>query len=400
MSSVVLPNVSRAALVAEELNRRLYKDAKLEDLPPWIVINATNLMTGKGWKFFRDRAGDYLIGATGGARDLALAEAVGASAAYPLFVDPYSFRTRWEDLQYELLDERWGFTDGRGATRANRWRARFGRLSGDVEIPLADGGIYDNEGVNSLRSGGIDYAVISSSAQAPDGFFRTHGVGAVRRAVDVAHSRLGDVSRQHAFEMTHGENPTEVRRWLLESADDLDSLAETMNSSTEKLGEIAQRLRRAARVGWPPRGHQFRACAFSLLHTTDLARNRSATFEENPYDVEPPHRGLDPVIVEELCRVRTDLDALSELTFRLLVSQGYFLTDWSLRVAMPELETVQDLVSLPIRLHRRPEWGLALDAVRHANENIRDTAAQLVRERQRKLLGRPEQRSGQLGVRR
>ena len=47
-------------LVVRLLDRAFYSRGRLSDLPDWIVINATNLRTGKAWKFFNDRAGDYL----------------------------------------------------------------------------------------------------------------------------------------------------------------------------------------------------------------------------------------------------------------------------------------------------------------------------------------------------
>lgn len=64
LMSIVSTRVSRIGLMVDELDRQLFHGTTLDQLPPWIAINATNLRTGKGWRFFRDRAGDSLIGAT------------------------------------------------------------------------------------------------------------------------------------------------------------------------------------------------------------------------------------------------------------------------------------------------------------------------------------------------
>mgnify|MGYP002840179217 CR=1 FL=1 len=115
----------KASLLADALDRQLFNGASLADAPPWLLVNATNLMTGKSWKFFHDRAGDYLIGATDRTEGIRLADAVLASAAYPGLTDPFPFQTQWEDLRADLLDDRW-----QRPQTASRWRRVHGRARG------------------------------------------------------------------------------------------------------------------------------------------------------------------------------------------------------------------------------------------------------------------------------
>ena len=104
--------IRRIPFLIDELDRQLFSRSSLSSLPSWILINATNFSTGKAWKFFSDRAGDYLIGATKRTDRIRVAEDVAASAAYPILTDPFMFRTRWEELRMDLLDDRWGRPKG------------------------------------------------------------------------------------------------------------------------------------------------------------------------------------------------------------------------------------------------------------------------------------------------
>ena len=119
--------LSRTTLIVEELDRQLFRGAAIARLPPWIVINATNLRTGKAFKFYADRAGDFLAGATDDTTHIRVAEAVAASAAYPGITDTYAFKTRWEHLRGDLLsEERWERPSDSRTGAVSRWRQRYG----------------------------------------------------------------------------------------------------------------------------------------------------------------------------------------------------------------------------------------------------------------------------------
>jgi predicted acylesterase/phospholipase RssA len=370
VGSFLSQNIRRTPLLADELDQQVFDGALLSDLPNWVVVNATNLATGKRWKFFADRAGDFRVGATDKTDDIGLTEAVTASAAYPLLTDPYPFRGRWEDFRGDLLKGRWQRPNQRRAGDISRWRRRYGSRRGEATFPLVDGGIYDNLGLNSLRSMGVDYVIYSSAASASSAY-RGGGLSKnLRRAVFSMHSRLGDVTRQHAHEMTHVVAPEDARSKLRQLAAELEdiegALQDTEETTVEGLAGIADKLREASGVGWPPRGTQYKAVAPVILNKTDLAEG------EEPYDLPSDQRGLVPQLVEELARVRTDLDAHHPDVIDLLIAQGYFLTDSRLTVGMPDLVTRASGADDPIG-GERPSWEWAHQTIEQANSNERAT---------------------------
>ncbi|MCS4159414.1 patatin-like phospholipase family protein [Salinibacter ruber] len=387
VGSFLSQNIRRTPLLADELDQQLFGGALLSDLPNWIVVNAMNLATGKRWKFFADRAGDFRVGATNKTDDIGLNEAVTASAAYPLLTDPYPFRGRWEDFRGDLLDHRWRQPDQRRSGDISRWRRRYGKHKGEVTFPLVDGGIYDNLGLNSLRSMNVDYVIYSSAASASTAY-RGGGLRKdLRRAVFSMHSRLGDVTRQHAHEMTHKIAPGDARSKLEDLATEVanirDALQDTEEAkAAERLSPIANSLRAVSEVGWPPRGPQYKAIAPIILTKTDLAEGKS------PFDLPPKQRGLVPPLVEELARVRTDLDAHRPEVVTLLIAQGYFLTDAHLKVGMPELVS-QASSEDNSRTDKTPPWEWAYRTIEQANAN-EEAVRKLLRKasKQKLLLGK------------
>jgi hypothetical protein len=162
--------------------------------------------------------------------------------------------------------------------------------------------------------------------------------------------------------MTHGAHPNEVRKALRRASEDLRAGYPT----DARLLGLADDLEQLAGVGWPPRGHQFHSTAPILLHRDDVARNVSSTYREGPFDIPESDRGLSAELVAELSRVRTDLDAHGNELVDLLISQGYFLTDAHLKIAMPRLVSECAGVGDPRGESLRPTWGFASGAIRKA----------------------------------
>lgn len=332
----------RTRLLADALSRRAFNAAQLQDLPAWIVLNATNLRTGKAWKFFHDRSGDFLVGATSSTASLRIADAVMASAAFPGLTDAFWLPLRWDDLDLELLDDaRWGHPSSGPGVETSRWKTRFGQRRGAVRFPLVDGGVYDNEGVNGLRGARVTHAVVSSAAQPEADYTSPWPWARALRTVNVIHARLGAANRQLTHEMTHGEHPTDVADAARDAARVLEAMAGDATIpevARHALRGVAERLAVIARVGKPPRGWQFQASAQLVLSRTDLAANRYADPSTGAnLDTPARYRGLSTRVVEELGRVRTDLDALEPEVIELLLSHGYFLCDYLVKLTMPEL---------------------------------------------------------------
>lgn len=111
--------------------KHLYGDATLQDLPdqPRFVMNATNVQSGALWRFSKPYMRDYRVGEVKNPT-VPLAEAVGASSAFPpvlspmiLELDPSKFTpASGEELQREPFTSR---------------------------VVLSDGGVYDNLGLET-----------------------------------------------------------------------------------------------------------------------------------------------------------------------------------------------------------------------------------------------------------
>lgn len=399
LGSVLSTRVSRVSLAIDDLDRELFRAKSLRNLPPWIVINATNLRTGKGWRFMHDRAGDYLVGATERTDSIRIAEAVGASAAYTGLTDSYAFETTWEDMRGDILSEnRWERPPSASAGQASRWRQRYGKAAGPVRFPLVDGGLYDNEGVNALRGSRVTHAIISAVSPPESDTMAGFGAARMLRIVEVVHDRLGGATRQLAHEMTHGVHPGEAATRLSELSHALRAVAgkqETPKAIREELELHAEDASALARVGMPPRGSQFKASAQILLHRTDLADNAFAAPTRGALDVPLEHRGLEAAIVAELSRVRTDLDALEAEVFDLLIAQGYFQCDFMIKLAMPEVINSQAAAD-PYAATIAPGWAFAITTVQRANANRDDVVRRLETSAKRTLpIGRT--RSARLG---
>jgi len=141
------PAYSLTEVLADVLDRQILGGATLGGLQgrrPRLVLNATCINHGTGWRFTPDRIGDWQLAtesrqALGGFR---LARAVAASAAFPGGFAPLVLRGR------ELF----------GGARAPR------------EVLLTDGGVDDNLGVQALLAEECDAVVVSdgSSPFLPD----------------------------------------------------------------------------------------------------------------------------------------------------------------------------------------------------------------------------------------
>lgn len=144
-------------------------DIGLHDLPdsPVFVLNATNLQTGRSFRFMKAYMGDYRIGLVR-RPTLPLARAVAASSAFPPLFAPI------------VLEDPGKFEAVAGAD-----------LNGDPDytrrLYLADGGVYDNLGLETVwnRCG----TVLASDAGSPfslDVEVKTDAVHKTLRALDVA----------------------------------------------------------------------------------------------------------------------------------------------------------------------------------------------------------------------
>jgi predicted acylesterase/phospholipase RssA len=141
------PRYSLTEVFADVLDAEMLEGRSLGSLAgarPRLVINATCINHGTGWRFAPERIGDWLLGTedAGVIGRFRLARAVAASAAFPggfapLVLDASGFR---------------------------------GRVPPPREVLLCDGGVDDNLGVHALAASGCGALVVSdgSSPFVPD----------------------------------------------------------------------------------------------------------------------------------------------------------------------------------------------------------------------------------------
>lgn len=140
LEGLLTPGRSAGQELADNLNDLIFADRTLEHLPadddgPRFVINATSLQTGKLFRFSRPFQGDWTIGLWRDPTTL-ISNAVAASAGFPPIFSPIDLSPTG------TFDE---------ATRGPNAGARY-----SSQHELADGGIYDNLGLetawNSYRT--------------------------------------------------------------------------------------------------------------------------------------------------------------------------------------------------------------------------------------------------------
>jgi NTE family protein len=126
----ILPG-SIADKVTSAYDKHLFHGATLQDLPdqPRFVINATNVQSGVLWRFSKPYMRDWRVGEVPKPR-LLLARAVAASAAFPPVLSPVTLKLESRDFA--------------PASGKDLQREPF-----TTKVLLADGGVYDNMGLET-----------------------------------------------------------------------------------------------------------------------------------------------------------------------------------------------------------------------------------------------------------
>lgn len=147
-------------LLARVLQERWEISGKLSDLemkPLW-YINCTTFETGKRFRFSQEKMGDYMIGYVE-KPNISIADAIAASAGFPLFIGPYRLAThKFTWMKSKYANKNW-----------TQPKEKY--------IHLWDGGVYDNFGLESVYkmddggclSDGVDFLIISN-ASSPIGY--------------------------------------------------------------------------------------------------------------------------------------------------------------------------------------------------------------------------------------
>jgi NTE family protein len=134
MEGIVSPFKTIAEEIAEGYRSHLFGHATLQDLPsddegPRFVINSTNIQTKAVWRFSKPFMGDWKVGLIRNPK-LDLAVAVGASSAFPPILSPVELKLHPEDFDKSTADG-------------------FQKPPYNSDVILADGGVYDNLGLET-----------------------------------------------------------------------------------------------------------------------------------------------------------------------------------------------------------------------------------------------------------
>lgn len=135
LKGLLTPFKSAGDFLAHRYAKDLFGNTTLKELPvagpgkPKFIFYATNLQTGRSFRFRQDMLADYLLGVSR-TTDVSLAKVVAASSAFPPVFSPI-----------ELETDPASWTDGGPLPNLESLRKN---------IVLADGGVYDNMGLESL----------------------------------------------------------------------------------------------------------------------------------------------------------------------------------------------------------------------------------------------------------
>lgn len=157
--------------------KHLFGDSTLQDLPdaPRFVINASNLQSGALWRFMKPYMRDWRVGEIKQPK-VSLAQAAAASSAFPPVLAPAPFT--FADSDYT--------PNSGGAGPDNLQRAPF--TTGPI---LADGGVYDNLGLETTFK--RYQTLLVSNAGAPfsvEGNVHSDWVRLGKRCIDVMDNQV------------------------------------------------------------------------------------------------------------------------------------------------------------------------------------------------------------------
>lgn len=157
LAGLLVPFKTAGDFLADRYEKDLFGAAMIKDIPvadgdgnPKFIFYATNMQTGRSFRFRQDMLADYRLGISR-STNVPLAVAVAASSAFPPIFSPIVLKT-----------DPAAWSEGDELPNLEGLRKR---------IVLADGGVYDNMGLESLVDN-VDIAMVSD-AGAPFGIDET-----------------------------------------------------------------------------------------------------------------------------------------------------------------------------------------------------------------------------------
>ncbi|WP_221441891.1 patatin-like phospholipase family protein [Luteimonas sp. MC1825] len=176
----VIKDIVMPGRVSEHISaayrRELFGDKTLQDLPDRVrfVINASNLQSGALWRFSKPFMRDWKVGEVPNPR-VSLADAVAASSAFPPVLAPALLSLKESDYSPNSGDPRQGLQ-----------RAPF-----TTNPTLADGGVYDNLGLETCFKRYKTLFVSNAGKPfSPEPTVKSNWVSIGRRCLDVVDTQV------------------------------------------------------------------------------------------------------------------------------------------------------------------------------------------------------------------
>ena len=234
LGGVINPFGSAGQDLAKAYEKKLFGQATLQDLPdpatgaPTFVLNATNMQLNSLWRFSRKRAADHRVGEVI-APKLSLAKVVAASSGFPPVFSPVVFE--------------WPAGAVKPFANADRGSGEYLKVA-----RLADGGIYDNLGLETVWM--RCRTVLVSNAGDPfaeEAKPATDWLGQIRRVISVMHRQCENHRMRWLIDMAQRKKRT-VAAWSLRGrAGDFPAPSPLALNEAEakEVGKTGVRL-------WPP----------------------------------------------------------------------------------------------------------------------------------------------------
>lgn len=172
--------------VAAHYNQFLFHHAKLQDLPddPRFVFNATSLQTGVLWRFSKPYMGDYKVGLIK-TPDLEVATAVAASSAFPPVLSPVVL-----DLDPNCFDS------------TLKPPPEITDSSYRKQIVLADGGVYDNLGLETVWKQNKTVLISDGGGALGNECAPAHDwLGQTTRVLNVVYNQVGALRKRSVIDL-------------------------------------------------------------------------------------------------------------------------------------------------------------------------------------------------------
>jgi len=307
---------TRTTLAGELYSELFFEGQCCTDLParPYLILNAASLLSIRAWRFTRDGLGDSRIGyAAWGDRPLRIGDAVAASAAFPPLFPPPRIRS----ADYSFGPPPYGENP----------------LPPRKYIPLSDGGVYDNLGVEAVQKAtplpGLaqplpvsEFLIVSDAGYPAQHRFRSSGIPMLSEALLLY--RVDDIAREQVC--------AQRRR---------DLIAKFRDANSPLKGVLV------------PLGSSLRKLGANLLHA---------------YSGHVPVGYHVPEALRVLISgIRTHLDRFTEVECRALMYHAYSMTDvvlWAHRLTCPEEYQAPEVASPLWRIEFNPQtvasWSRAL----------------------------------------